>query len=362
MTYINNTLSPKNIIKYSKNGSRLLSKTQEGNVKRAIIETDFGKGLKEIVHTFAYDGKPQELTITHRDNKGKVLQKLVKSYSDEIGYTEIQTSIFKENKHLVSSCTEKQLLRKDKDGSKSLLRIKLKKHLKKWGRYEEQSYEELHNTANRDSNKTLYTTSTRLNNGELTDKTINGNLQNLEEFANDPYLHIRNYTDKEFAESASYIAAEKQGVNRGTFIDKPLKKCLGYCSRFKKNVVADSSKSPKWDIISILNHEYRHKYQLVQMNKLSKKFLNIFRSKDKKISMTPSESKEAKEFFKAFFEYKDPDSQYEEYYWNFLERDAREAGENAKTEYNGFTKTLVKTFDAKYFLKMFEMNFLDFRL
>ena len=43
MINIRGKISPQNIVKYSKNGCRLLSKTQEGNVKTAIIETDFGK-------------------------------------------------------------------------------------------------------------------------------------------------------------------------------------------------------------------------------------------------------------------------------------------------------------------------------
>lgn len=356
MPNISGGISPQNIVKYSKNGCRLLSKTQEGNIKTAIIETDFGKGLKEVVHILAYDGKPQELTITHRDNKGKVLQKLVKSYSDKLGYTEIQTSVFGENQHLITSSTEKQKLRTDKDGSKSLLRIKLKKYLEKGKRYEEQSYEELHNAKNKDLNKTLYTTATRLNDGQVINKTISGNLQNLEEFANDPYLHIRNYPDKEFAESASYIAAEKQGVHRGMFKDKPLQTCSGYYNKYFGNIAIDSSQSTKMEAIGVINHEYRHKYQGVQIKKLFKSLLNIFRTDKKKIFMTPTESKEAKAFLKARLTYKDPKIDYKAYHFNTLEIDANKAGHKAESEYYEFAMKLIKTFDAKYFINMFGLD------
>ena len=63
---------PNNIIQYSKNGSRLLSKVHNGNTKTAIIETNFGKGLVEIITTFDKNSTNfKNLTITHYNNSGK---------------------------------------------------------------------------------------------------------------------------------------------------------------------------------------------------------------------------------------------------------------------------------------------------
>lgn len=345
MTIVNGRMLPQNIVKYTKNGCRLLSQTTVGSTKTTIIETDFGKGIKEVVQTFGYYKEFNNLTITHRDLTGKELQKLVRKHN----YHEIETSIFDGENHLISSSIEQQRIETEKDGSKSLLRIKLKKHLGKGERYEEQSYEDLHNATNKDLNKTLYTTATRLNDGQVINKTISGNLQNLEKIAKDPYLHIRNYTDKEFTQSASYIAAEKQGVKRGRFSDRHLEGYRGAYNCFLKKVSVDSS-HPKWDMIHILNHEYRHKYQFNQMNKL---FLNIFKINNKKSSMTPTESKQAKAFLKASFNRKDPDIDFPGYYSNLLEVDANKAGKKAKTEYEDFTKKLAKAFNAEYSATMF---------
>lgn len=351
MTNIIRNMLPNNIVKYSKKGCRLLSKVHNGNTKTAIIETDFGKSQVEIITNYENNATFKNLTITHRNASGKVIKKLIKSYTAKFRYTEIQTSIFGENKNLISCCTEKQNINSEKDGSISLLRIKFKKHHSKGNRYEEQAYEYLHNAAKHDLNKTLYTTATRLDNGQVINKTINGNLQNLDEIAQDPYLYIRNYSKKEFVQSASYIAAKTQRVGRGKFTDKILKEeRRGYYNQFLKKVVIDSSKLSNEDVVKVLNHEFRHKYQITQISKLWKRFLNIFKSDSKKILMTPSEIKEAKKFLKEFFKYGNPDTQYEKYYNNFLEVDARNSGVNAQGEYNDFTRKLIKTFAAKNFV------------
>lgn len=157
----------KGIIKYAQNGSRLVSKTTQGNTRTAIIETNFGKGLKKVIQEFGEDGKLSGLTITHQDNTGKGINKLIKSYSRDKGYTEIQTFVHGKNREIISHDTEKQKLITEIDGSKSLIRIKLNKHLGKGKRYEEQAYEYLTNSNNHDLRKNLYTTATRLDDGQV---------------------------------------------------------------------------------------------------------------------------------------------------------------------------------------------------
>ena len=197
-------------------------------------------------------------------------------------------------------------------------------------------------------------------NGQVSNTTISGNLQNFDEIVKDPYLYIRNYSKKEFAQSASYIAAKKQGVNRGTFRDKLLKDCRGYYNPFLNKVVVNSSEHDNGGMVEVLNHEYRHKYQFTQINKLWKRFLNVFKGDSKKILMNQSEVKESKKFLKEAFKTGNPDTQFEKYYNNFLEVDARSSGVNAKDEYNDFTRKLIKTFSSDNFINMFGMNIPDF--
>lgn len=345
----------KNIIKYTKNGGRLVSKTSTANTKTAIVETNFGNSVKKIIQDFDDNGKLQCLTITHQDKNGKDLKTLIKTYSRENGQTKIETRNLDSNGAPTGSSSERQIVLNELDGSKSMLRIKFDELSGKATRKEKQAYEHLHNAANKSKNKTLYTEALRLNNGDVLNKKISGNLPNLDEIAKDPYLYIRNYNNKDFAQSASYIAADIQGVPRGKLLLKKLKTCSGYYQPATRKVTIDSSHM-KSDIIGTLNHEYRHKYQHAQIRKIFKRLLNIFKSDKKKIIMSDSELKEAKEFFKADVKYIPKEINFKKYYNNFLEVDARKAGEAAKKQYEDYALKLAESFEASNFHDFFDLT------
>lgn len=345
----------KGIIKYTKNGGRLLSKTTTGNIRTTIVETDFGKGLKTITQTFDDEGKLAGMSIRHT-RKGKEVSSLHKLYSKNNGEINVSTS-FSDGLNTTNT-KEKQRIITELDGTKSMLRRKVSKTPITEGiRQEEQAYEYLTNVQNKDLHRTLYTSATRLDNGQLINKTVNGNLPNLDEIAKDPYLHIRNYTDKDFAQSASYIAAENQGVSRGKFIDKKLKTCGGYYNGLTNKIAIDSSQhilKTKSGLVNTLNHEYRHKYQHAQIRKMFERFLNIFRTDRNKIVMTPLELKQAKAFGKADLIYCPMELNYNKYYNNILEVDARKAGLSAEKAYYDYSFKLAETFHSEVFGQLFD--------
>lgn len=343
MTHLGIDLA-KGVVKYTKNGARLVSKTATNRTKTAIVETDFGRGLKFIEQHFDDNGKLTSTNILYQKDD-KEVSFLNRIFSREGGQTNITTTYSDE---LVTTINEeKQRIITEHNGSKSLLRIKLSQsHLDKSSRYEEQAYEYLTNAKNKALKRTLYTTAERLHNGRLINKTVNGNLPNIDEIAKDPYLYIRNYSNEDFTKSASYIAAENQMVNRGDFINKELKDTtMGIYNDSRREVSVDPSKhANKSILVDTLNHEYRHKYQHEQIRKYFKYLFNFFRSKENKIIMSPVERKQALQFLKGDIFYTQPKKNYKKYLKNILEVDARKAGDIAETEYYNYTSKLAKAF------------------
>lgn len=357
----------KTITKQTKNGYRLLSKERrelhaleklkEGLPLRASyadtvkIETDSGKGLKTIT---SYYDKDKKLYIRKIDETNNGMpQKTVKEYlrleDSDVKY--VNTTHYCGGKE-VEKTKEMFYVAPGVDKPDSLTRVRLNMQLKEKGeRLEKQAYEEF--VAGKGRTKYLETSAKRMRDGKITDTSVNGNLPELETISQDPYLFMRNYDMKDFAKSAQWLARKAQNIGEKyvDFLDKTLKRDIGaYFSDglfFKEIVVDTSSNINKSELVDAINHEFRHAYQAKQREKLLKQMFNFLLPESKKVRMTEQERKFALDSLKANFLYVFDMFNYKSYLKNFLEVDARKAGNAAMHLYKDSSLRLAKNFNAK---------------
>ena len=341
--------------KWTKNGCRLLSKQKldfssvpknlipEGAVvlEGVEVETAFGKGLSKV--------------YSFRDNEGKLLKKVVikeKECENTVqiirNYKRDGQVLFTDTKHILDGkdtggLREAFFVKPIQDDVKGMSRIKLEYKLNPDGtRNETQIYENLAPKGYTVENKTLTTTATRLKDGRVINKTINGNSELISQVKEDPYLFIRNYSNEDFVESASLYAQQLQDVvgMKGQLRFKKLKKSYGYYTNRTKNVTIDPSLD-KVELVNTLNHEYRHKWQDKIISKYVKSFFNFFR-KDNKIVLQESEKELAPRMLKSYILYCPSEISYKKYYSNFLEQDARTAGTKVANEFKKHSEKLAE--------------------
>lgn len=266
---------------YTPNGSRLRSKIKENlisnqnntTVEIAVIETNFGKGLTKVKTFFNNKNQVVKRIIEKRTGK-KNIEKTIFTYDGIYKYRR-KTIIDKFiNKEKIQTTTKLEVLSREKDSGTSILtRILLftkPDHNK--SRNEIQIIEELSNHKPR---KYIKTTAQRNKNGELTNKTIEGNIKNLNKLANSPYLYFRGYKLKDFLISIIPHAKELQKIkNRdiNIYFDTLEKKVAAntYSEDSMGTVNFDLSKLySKSLIVNVVNHEFRHQYQSSMIEKFS---------------------------------------------------------------------------------------------
>ena len=305
------------------------------------VETEFGKSTTSIV-TFKDNSREVLERLITKAVDGRDVESIIKTYTTDNDVVFITSKFIKDGKAILDR--EEALFRHDINGKKGLTRMKLDmKPLPDGSRAENQVYEELIPQAR---TKYLETTAVRTKDGTLYKKTINAsNPSILENCENDPYLYIRNYTQKDFAQSASYYAAEKQGVDTGKdFSDVKLDGCMGMYQNRTKRVLVDSTQGNKIDMVNTLNHEYRHKLQFDLISRIQSSLLNIFRKPEYKVILNSKEKALAKKYWFAEMIYPSTNSTGRRYKNNLLEVDARAAGDIAKNEYRFWSERLAKTF------------------
>ena len=341
--------------KWTKNGCRLLSKQKldfsslPKNLipERAVVlegvevETAFGKGLSKVYSFLDDEGKLLKKVVIKK-KEGENTVKFIRNYERD------GQVLFTDTKHILDGkvtggVRESFYVKPIQDDVKGMSRMKLEYNMNPDGtRSETQIYEHLAPRGYSLEGKTLTTTATRLKDGRVINKTINGDSELVSQVKDDPYLFIRNYSNEEFLESASLYAQQLQDVvgMKGKLRFEKLKECGGYYQNGTKNVTIDP-RHDKADLVDTLNHEYRHKWQSKIISKYVKSFFNFFK-KDNKIVLQESERELAPKMLKSDILYCPSKINYKKYYSNFLEQDARAAGAEAENEFKRYSEKLAE--------------------
>jgi hypothetical protein len=121
---------------------------------------------------------------------------------------------------------------------------------------------------------------------------------------------------------------------------------LGLNFGTKKIIVDVSKHSNNTEIIDTINHEFRHRYQYIQMDKLEKNFFNIFRASAQRVEMSIKEKMFGLRTWLGNLFYCQPETSQKLYRMNFMERDARRAGSKATRAYETYSYNLAQNFSA----------------
>lgn len=338
--------------KWTKNGYRLLSKENitfdslpknlipEGtsSLEKVEIATNFGGGLSKV-YSFRNSENKLLKKVIIKQQEGQKTSKIIRKY-------EYAKNVrFTDTKFLSDGEITKGTKEAFTPQATGISRMKLQyKQNSDGSRFETQIYENLAPKWATVENNPLKTTATRLKDGKLINKTIDGNPEIISKVKDDPYLYIRNYDNEDFVLSAAKYAEQRQDVvgMRGKVRLKKLKKYAGYYLDSTKDVTID----PNWlkgDLIDAINHEFRHKWQHKIISNYKKSFFNFFRNN--KIVLTDEEKTLAPKLLKANMSRCLPEKNYTKYYNNFLEKDARLAGEKAKEEFDKYSVQLAHVLD-----------------
>lgn len=307
------------------------------------VETDFGKGHQNILSIRDKAGKLVKRIIS-RYKSDKLIDKTISLYEyNANNYRRISRNTYIKDKN-VSEIREQFSLNKEANNLLGHTKLTIKKS-SHGARTEHQVFESF--TKKSKDRKFIETNAQRNAQGHMVKKSIGGNIENIEELKNDPYLYIRNYNDKDFLNAASCYAKKVQGVEdrKINIIDKKLKSStLGYSGSlpWEKDIVIDIEKHiSREELIDTINHELRHQYQ----DKLKEKqgIINFTLNRNSP-NLTVEENKQARRFRKADIFYCPPSISYKKYYNNELEKDARNADEKAVKAYNNSSKLLSNYF------------------
>lgn len=359
------------VAKYTKTGCRLISKERQllssfeslqspfsmlGACKEVVkVETAFGKGSKTITSYFDVNDNKLVGRIIQEYQNGKEVSKIIKKFNRTKAYKDKRTYNIFSTKSAIYKNGVKSREIEDKFVLDSLrerpvthLRFDVKE-IKGAKRLETQLYEEL--IAGSGRTKYLETTAKRLRDGRVINKTLSGNLDNMDEIAKDPYLYIRNYKPEDFATSVARMADETQRTVNTKIpfklinIDREM--AAGYCSR--NEIAIDLDKHYNYtDLVNSINHEYRHKHQNVFIDNLKRSFSNMFKASEKRTKMSFKEKLYALRCYFAETFYCHPEQSRKLYHINFKERDARKAGSRAAMEYGTHSWNLAQNFSAPY--------------
>ncbi len=315
------------------------------------VETDFGKGHQNILSIRDKAGKLIKRIIS-RYKSDKLIDKTISLYEyNANNYRRISRNTYIKDKN-VSEIREQFSLNKEANNLLGHTKLTIKKS-SNGTRTEHQIFESF--TKKSKDRRFIETEARRNSQGHMVKKTIRGNVENIEELKNDPYLYIRNYNDKDFLNAASTYAKKVQGVEdrKINIIDKKIKGSpLGYSRSlpWKNDIVVDTEKhTSREELIDTINHELRHQYQ----DKLKEKqgIINFTLNRNSS-NLTAEENKQARRFRKAGIFYCPPSINYKKYCNNELEKDARNAGANAVRVYSESSKRLSNLFpdvDPKMF-------------
>ena len=311
------------------------------------IESISNKDLSKVYSFYDDNNNLLEKVVNKKQEDGKIVE-VIRNYKREQEILSTNT-IYSLDGKITSGARESffvQPLQSDAPKSVSRMKFKYEQNLD-GSRSETQIYENLAPKDVSVDDKKLITTATRLKDGNIVNTNIEGNSELVDKVKQDPYLFMRNYDTTDFIESASIRAQNSQNVSgiKGGLEIKKIDGTDGRYNPLTKNVIINPEQN-KSELIDTLNHEYKHKWQFELMSKYKESFLNFLRKKDNKIILSSNEKKLARKLLFANETYCSAKKNLKRYDANFLEINANEAGENARKEFNEYSKKLAELLDV----------------
>ena len=344
--------------KYTSNGGRLVSKNTnlklDEKLKRIANNIPQNAESIDIVKLETNFGASSQRIVSFKDKAGKLIKRFVSKYENNKltsktvnTYDHFYDNYRTASRQTYSNGKKVQEIREQFgfDSKNNLLghtKLTITKDNTN-ARHEHQIFETF--TKKSLDRRFLETEAQRDSKGRMINKTLRGNIENLDSFKSDPYLYIRNYNDDDFLNAASNYAKKVQQVE-GRSINISNKSLsnntLGYSRSLPgyKEIKVDVAKhSSRGELIDTVNHEFRHQYQDELQEKQG--IINYTLNRDS-AKLSKKENKLARSFREANKIYTTKDTN--KYYNNLLEVDARDAGKNAKNVYEDSSRKLLNNF------------------
>lgn len=346
--------------KYTSNGGRLISKNTnlklDEKLKRIANNIPQNAESIDIVKLETNFGASSQRIVSFKDKAGKLIKRFISKYEDNKltsktvnTYDHFCDNYRTASRQTYSNGKKVQEVREQFgfDSKNNLLghtKLTITKDNTN-ARHEHQIFETF--TKKSQDRRFLETEAQRDSKGRMINKTLRGNIENLDSFKSDPYLYIRNYNDDDFLNAASNYAKKVQQVE-GRSINISNKSLsddtLGYSRSLPgyKEIKVDVAKhSSRGELIDTVNHEFRHQYQDELQEKQG--IINYTLNRDS-AKLSKKENEQARIFRNARWKYTQPEKNFMKYYNNELEKDARDAGEKAKNIYNDSSNKLSNAF------------------
>ncbi len=346
--------------KYTSNGGRLISKNTnlklDEKLKRIANNIPQNAESIDIVKLETNFGASSQRIVSFKDKAGKLIKRFISKYEDNKltsktvnTYDHFCDNYRTTSRQTYSNGKKVQEIREQFgfDSKNNLLghtKLTITKDNTN-ARHEHQIFETF--TKKSQDRRFLETEAQRDSKGRMINKTLRGNIENLDSFKSDPYLYIRNYNDDDFLNAASNYAKKVQQVE-GRSINisnkSPSNNTLGYSRSLPgyKEIKVDVAKhSSRGELIDTVNHEFRHQYQDELQEKQG--IINYTLNRDS-AKLSKKENEQARIFRNARWKYTQPEKNFMKYYNNELEKDARDAGEKAKNIYNDSSNKLSNAF------------------
>ena len=346
--------------KYTSNGGRLISKNTnlklDEKLKRIANNIPQNAESIDIVKLETNFGASSQRIVSFKDKAGKLIKRFISKYEDNKltsktvnTYDHFYDNYRTASRQTYSNGKKVQEIREQFgfDSKNNLLghtKLTITKDNTN-ARHEHQVFETF--TKKSQDRRFLETEAQRDSKGRMINKTLRGNIENLDSFKSDPYLYIRNYNDDDFLSAASNYAKKVQQVE-GRSINISNKSLsnntLGYSRSLPgyKEIKVDVAKhSSRGELIDTVNHEFRHQYQDELQEKQG--IINYTLNRDS-AKLSKKENEQARIFRNARWKYTQPEKNFMKYYNNELEKDARDAGEKAKNTYNDSSNKLSNAF------------------
>lgn len=346
--------------KYTSNGGRLISKNTnlklDEKLKRIANNIPQNAESIDIVKLETNFGASSQRIVSFKDKAGKLIKRFVSKYEDNKltsktvnTYDHFCDNYRTASRQTYSNGKKVQEVREQfgfdsKNNHLGHTKLTITKDNTN-ARHEHQIFETF--TKKSQDRRFLETEAQRDSKGRMINKTLRGNIENLDSFKSDPYLYIRNYNDDDFLNAASNYAKKVQQVE-GRSINISNKSLsnntLGYSRSLPgyKEIKVDVAKhSSRGELIDTVNHEFRHQYQDELQEKQG--IINYTLNRDS-AKLSKKENEQARIFRNARWKYTQPKKNFMKYYNNELEKDARDAGEKAKNIYNDSSNKLSNAF------------------
>lgn len=346
--------------KYTSNGGRLVSKNTnlklDEKLKRIANNIPQNAESIDIVKLETNFGASSQRIVSFKDKAGKLIKRFISKYEDNKltsktvnTYDHFCDNYRTTSRQTYSNGKKVQEVREQfgfdsKNNHLGHTKLTITKDNTN-ARHEHQVFETF--TKKSQDRRFLETEAQRDSKGRMINKTLRGNIENLDSFKSDPYLYIRNYNDDDFLNAASNYAKKVQQVE-GRSINISNKSLsnntLGYSRSLPgyKEIKVDVAKhSSRGELIDTVNHEFRHQYQDELQEKQG--IINYTLNRDS-AKLSKKENEQARIFRNARWKYTQPKKNFMKYYNNELEKDARDAGEKAKNIYNDSSNKLSNAF------------------